>query len=170
MEEAELLEKFSAFEEKFPQYSTEICEAMLDLERTAFDAETKAKEIVEKTQARIAEVDALIQACTTFSPMSESIQECFMQALVSFKPRLESSLEELNQLIENPPKESLYPQYENVDLSKAFAVSEAELKEAAENAKDDWQKAEKDWSKPFEMPAQEPKEPKDPADEKETTL
>lgn len=158
MQEEELLQKFEVFEENYPQYSTEICEAILNLERASFDAEAKAKAMVEITEARIAEIDSIITACTTFSPMSDQIQECFMQGLVSLKPRLESSLAELNELLKNPREESLYPQYEDIDLVKAFAASEAELIEAAEKAKDDWQKADKDWSKPFELPAQEVKQ------------
>ena len=108
----ELIKRFDAFAESYPKYETEICEAILDFERVAFSAAEKGKKVVEVSETRVAEVDALIEACMAIVPMPEEIEARFMQALVSWKPRLETALVELKRIAENPPTESKYPQFQ----------------------------------------------------------
>ena len=112
MSKEELIKRFDAFAESYPNYETEICEAILDFERVAFSAAEKGKKVVEASETRVAEVDALIEACMAIAPMPEEIEERFMQALVSWKPRLETALVELKRIAENPPTESRYPQFQ----------------------------------------------------------
>ena len=112
MTEEEVIKKFDEFTENYPKFETEIYEAILNFERVAFEAAENGKAVIEKSESRLSELGDLIKALIALAPMSEEIESRFMQALVSLQPRLETALKDLKRIAENPPTESLYPQFE----------------------------------------------------------
>lgn len=112
MTEEEVIKKFDEFTENYPKFETEIYEAILNFERVAFEAAENGKAVIEKSESRLSELGDLIKAFIALAPMSEEVESRFMQALVSLQPRLETALKDLKRIAENPPTESLYPQFE----------------------------------------------------------
>lgn len=119
MEEFEL--KFEDLCSKITQYESEAWEGICSLERVAFDGIEKGQKSLEITTTRLSQIDELITSAFEASPLSEKANARLMQVLVSLRPRLANYVEQLKTLLENPPKESLYPP---IDDSEIFPKEE----------------------------------------------
>lgn len=109
-------DEFDAFLEQYPDYEGAVSESILDIERKAFGALAKGAKVRDTAQSRLDVLNGLISKCLELAPLSHDLQEKFIQALVSLKPRFEQQLSELNRLLAAPPKESLYSQYPAEDF------------------------------------------------------
>ncbi|OHT13918.1 hypothetical protein TRFO_15812 [Tritrichomonas foetus] len=61
-------------------------------------------------------MDALITEAFMLHPLSDEVNERFTQCLMSFQPRMESFIEQLKNLIANPPTESTYPKIDDREI------------------------------------------------------
>lgn len=128
----EIARKFEDLANKIPDYESDVCDAINCLERATFSGVDKGKVQLELAKTRIKEMDDLIAETLKLVPLSDEVNDRLMQCLVSFRPRLESHIEHLESLIENPPKESLFPP---IDDSEIFPKEkqDTEDKETANN-------------------------------------
>ena len=126
----ELAKKFEDLAKKFPDYESDICDAINCIERATFTGVDKGKVQLEIAKNRLKEIDDLIASTILFENLSDDVNDRLMQCFISFRPRLESNIQQLKYLIENPPKESIFPpiddseifpkENENIDLLAFF--------------------------------------------------
>ena len=127
MTEMENLEtRFDELSKNIPEYESNICSAIDSLEQASFFAVEKGKEKLEYANSRLNEVDELISTALSMFPLSEKANARLMQCLVSVRPRLNSYVEQLKSLIENPPTEPKYPILDDVELFKRMTEDENE--------------------------------------------
>ena len=112
----ELQKKFEDLSEKFEEQESEICAAICSLERATFLGVDQGKKQLEIAEKRLKYMDDLIFEAMSLHPLSEEVNSRFTQVLVSYQPRLESFVDRLKQLLDNPPTESLYPPITDAEI------------------------------------------------------
>lgn len=112
----EIAKKFEDLAEKFPEYESDICDAINCIERAMFTGVDKGKVQLEIAQNRLKEIDDLIASALSLENLSSDVNDRLMQCFISIRPRLESNIEQLKSLIENPPKESLFPPIDDSEI------------------------------------------------------
>jgi hypothetical protein len=140
----DLLKRFNDFAAKFIDYETEVGEASLNLRIQAYKAVEQGKKVLETTQGRISELSDMISSCASIGNLTAEMQERVIQAMVSIRPRLETALEELVGLLDNPPVESAYPNMTEVAMGQFedgdegdYAFQEDNGDSSTESASDD---------------------------------
>lgn len=105
----ELLLKFDSLSKRVPIYEAELNRGIIDIERLAYEAVEKGKVIVNTSKERLAEIDNLVEeALMNPENSSPEIREYIMQCVVSFHPRIEEMVNQLEELIQTPPKKSIH--------------------------------------------------------------
>lgn len=112
----EIATKFEDLAKKFPDYESDICDAINCIERATFSGVDKGKVQLEVAKNRLKEIDDLIASALSLENLSEDVNDRLMQCFVSIRPRLESNIEQLKYLIENPPKESIFPPIDDSEI------------------------------------------------------
>jgi len=106
-----LIERLEKFSKSYEELLINLHRSVMDIELRSYEYEEKSKKSIDSAKNAIIEMDYLIQESLSDSSLNERGREIFLQILVSFKPRIESYLHELEEYLVNPPPEKNYDDF-----------------------------------------------------------
>lgn len=145
------------FAKNFQNLLLDIQRCIVDIQVRTFNYEEHAKEMYEKTQKYVEQIDNFIIGGFQQPNVDEEKQALLIQFMVSFKPQLDTYREQLHAAISSPPPEFQFNDEINEQLK-------ATAEKATENKEETKEEKKEDEEESYEEENDEEGQEKDPDD------